>query len=239
MSKGKKNQQSDENMINAAIDGNWLNALALYHGLKHTFANSIIYQYSKPWKKQELADRYGITVNKLTVLIRQLKKQGLAKKINGGQDLFLKSIYKIKPLFNDTARVEHRCTIKLDESDNLESIKIKLYTKLLEKAARQSVWEKPEKRNRDLAHKNSGEPRPVFSYETMGKIFGCSKTQAWRIVQRMKELNLVRTREVKERLRQFGGFIENNSEVVGWFFVVNGWLYVHYGTLLNLLAYPA
>ena len=111
---------------------------------------------------------------------------------------------------------------------------------MLEKAARQMVWENPAERNRDSAHGSErGEPRePVLSYQRMGEIFGCSKTQAWNIVQRMKKLGIIKTENKKQKLRQFSGYLENHRDLIGYFFVFSGWLWVHYGTALNLLQYP-
>ncbi len=241
MSKSKQNnrkQQTDEILIQSAINGHWLQALSLYHLLKHTFANSIIYYYSQSWKKKELADRFGITTNKLTVLIRQLKKRGLVTKINSGQDLFLRSIYDMKEKFNGRM-VRHKCTLWLNSDDTLETIKTKLYEKILAQFARQQIKTAHNKhRNkRSEASLKRSEPASVAGYKKISELFNCSKSQAWYIVKRMKQLNLVATQTVKQRLRRFNGVVEDVPELIGYPLNLNGVLWIVYGTKFNFLQY--
>lgn len=179
-------RQTDENMIESAIDNNWLLSLAFFYKLKVNFVNSIIYNYSL----RSLANKLNISHNTVRKHISILLKYDLVSLSSGHLKLSpLKSIIKKYRL-----KGEFLCTLLLRKESTLTEIKYFLYGKIIEKKSRQQIYASMF-RDQDLRVKiNSDEQRTknaLFSYESLSGIIKTTKSTIKKILEFLVETNII------------------------------------------------
>jgi hypothetical protein len=179
-------------LTETAIKEKWIRQLSFYHLLKFRFNNSCIYNYHNRMKV--IADQLSISEKTLYNYINFLRLKDLV--YDHSDNLVLKSIR--------TLLKRNKAVIYLDDSYTLFDISCLLYAKILEEKGRRIAFMESVRR----AGKGDGfkrgfcenQFRPSLSYRTIAKLLNCSEFQAFKIIQNLNRLQVIRTEKQKPQL---------------------------------------
>lgn len=205
-----REQQTHPELILAATRQGWAGGLSFYYLSKNLVVNSTVFNY----RVSRLAALTGVSPYLVSKYVQQLQDHNLARKHAG--NLTFISTDKAKRMFA-TGLLTRKFTIHLAPDDNINNIKSKLLTKLVEfQAGKQAhmiaVKEKfnslisPDRRikKRTLRIKNlkkkynfnyNGEKvnkKIEFSYRKFSELTGLSKTSVFRSFKHAERLGLIK-----------------------------------------------
>ncbi len=240
-----KQQNCSIKLIEQLADDKKIRALALFHLLKFTFVNSVIFNYRQRMK--ELAGRFGISEKTLYTYIRQLRENGLIVDFKGNTDnLHLAGIKTIK----DELKDREKALITITDDDNIDTIACRLRAKIIEgyqtkiafvKALRRYEKKQGKKHDLDKMAKGEGVYSPVLSLSlrTTAKVLNINEKTATKVLKTLDELGVIRLHESKPVFVCFGfippGYLEGYP---GYKYLADAGTFVNFGTRIECLEYP-
>ena len=226
-----KSRKVSIKLIERAIFEKWIRQLAFYHSLKNEFDNSCIYNYRNRMK--EIADRLNISEKTFYNYLNFLRSMDLVYDHSG--NLVFRSI---KPFLS-----RFKTVIYLDDSYTLFDVSCCLYGKILEQRGRRIAFMESVKR----AGKGDGykrgfcenQFRPSLSFRTIAKILNCSEYKAFKVIQTLNRLQVIRTEKQKPQLLS-NNFNDLGSieDFPGYRFNIKNRLFQQFGNLIEFLQFP-
>lgn len=182
----------------------------------------------------EIAKDLHISTKTLYTYLNKLQSKGLI--CDHGNNLKLKSIKVFK-------NKRTKCSICLNADCTLFDITCLLYSKLIERKARQQAFAESVRRfgrgDRFICDPCENPFHPSFSYRTIAKLLKISESKAFRIIKQLNQLGVVRTTKQKPRL------LSNNfsdlsciEDMPGYRFIIGNRLFEVFGIRFEFLQYP-
>ncbi|MFO7830170.1 MAG: hypothetical protein R6V23_16225 [Bacteroidales bacterium] len=225
-------------LINTAIDEGWIKSLALFHLLKATFGNSVIYNHRN--RMPEIAQRFGISKQTLYTYFEILRDKNLIFPSPGkGNHLHLTSIKTLKNQFRD----RKKCKITITPEDNLYSILCRLHIKVVERHIQKILFAIVLKRYRrqNLYKPETGEiaPVPSLSIRNTAKLLQTNERTAKKILKTGENLNVIKIQKQKpEKISSDILDTQMIEDYPGYKFTNKNGTFVQYGQKIELLEYP-
>jgi hypothetical protein len=218
-------------LIEKAVSDKWMRQLSFFHLMKFEFKNSCIYNYRNRMKV--IADRLNISEKTLYNYINFLRSKDLI--YDHSDNLVLKSIRAFIK--------RNKAVIYFDDSYTLFDISCLLYAKILEEKGRRIAFMESVKR----AGKGDGfkrgfsenQFRPSLSYRTIAKLLNCSEFQAFKIIQNLNRLQVIRTEKQKPQLLSTNfNYLGSIEDYPGYRFNIKNRLFQQFGNLIEFLQFP-
>ena len=225
-------------MIQKATNDKWIKPLALYHLLKFSFGNSVLFNYRN--RMDELSQRFGLSTKTLYKYLRVLSDKGLIVEKGNQRNLHLISITQFKRDLGD----KRKCRIDIAVSDDLSTISAKLYAKLIEHHLRKIAFMKAIKewRRRDLNKMIAGESAaPLFSLSirNIAKLLNISTNTVPKLLKSLEYLKILKVHPQKaEQISSDKLDITVVDDLPGHKFVTEKGTFVQFGSKIELIQYP-
>jgi hypothetical protein len=218
-------------LIETAIKESWIRQLAFYHLLKFKFNNSCFYNYKSRMKV--IADQLNISEKTLYNYLNFLRSKDLVYDHSG--NLILKSI---RPFLGRSKTV-----IYLDDSFSLWDVSCCLYAKIMEQRASQIAFKESVRKfgraDRDK-RELSGKPYHIsLSYRNIAKLLNVSEFKAFKIVQNLNRLNVLRSlKQPPELIARGFTAIYSVSDYPGYLFNIEDRLFRQFGNKIDFVQFP-
>ena len=235
----KKSTCFNIGLIELAIKGKYLKALAFYYLIKAKFSHAIIYNYT-PNKLAKLSGLHHQTVNRY---VSKLLKVGLAIE-RDGHLLFVKSSKVVKGkliilptrpytsfegildrlhytiLINNKAKQTYKTAFWHEQT----------YRQLNPKVQRKIVRQASKTNIEQVGLEST---KPVLTVRNASKMFNVSQRTAANIINNLKKKNYIKLRPYIQRI----GKIKKSSFLDGSYFNSNGYLFRYIGRILTNGSY--
>jgi transposase len=227
-------------LVKQAATERWMKPLALFHLMKVTFGNSVIFGYRRRMK--ELSERFGVSRKTFYNYLDILRYQELIVNFPGNpQNLHLKSIKSIKQSLDD----KRKCNITISQSDGIWEISCRLYGKLIESHLRKMAFVKAiQGYGRRKLHKvgagNEGAPDPVFSLSirNVAKILNIGRNTATQVLKTLKNLKVIKLYEQKPVKISAGKLdVSVIEDYPGYKFTTDNGTFLQFGSKIESLEY--
>lgn len=225
-------QRTSIKLIERAISENWIRQLAFYHLLKFRFNNSCIYNYRS--RMNEIARSLNISTKTLYNYLNFLRSKKLV--CDHANNLKLKSI-------RDFRTNRKKSVLLINKDNNLFDVTCLLYSKLIERKARQQAFAESVRRfgrgDRFKSGLSENPFRPSLSYRNIAKLLNISESKAFRVIDNLNRLQVVRTTKQKPRLLS-NNFSELSciEDMPGYRFNIGNRLFEVFGIRFEFLHYP-
>lgn len=225
-------QRTSIKLIERAVSENWIRQLAFYHLLKLRYNNGCIYRYKS--RMDEIAEDLHISTKTLYNYLNQLKSKGLI--CDHANNLKLKSI-------KDFRTKRKKSAIRFYVDHTLFDITCLLYSKLIERKARQQAFAESVRRfgrgDRFKSGLSENPFQPSLSYRNIAKLLNISESKAFRVIDNLNRLQVVRTTKQKPRLLS-NNFSELSciEDMPGYRFNIGNRLFEVFGIRFEFLHYP-
>lgn len=214
-----------------------MRALSAYYLLKTKFQNSCIYNYRS--RMQALAASLNVCEKTLYNYFHHLRRMGLVYDFSG--HLMLTSTRKLK----EAAGERKKYKITVSENETIETIEARLFGKLAEKHIKKIAFHKKIKlfaQRRDQSKKTGDENAQEFSLSVRNfmKLFNLSQEKTRKVLKLLNDNDVMRTRKRNAKVLDYGSVppLKYSKEFPGHFFKKDGFLFVLFGSLRELLEYP-
>lgn len=215
-----------------------MRALSAYYLLKTKFQNSCIYNYRS--RMQALAASLNVCEKTLYNYFHHLRRMGLVYDFSG--HLMLTSTPKLKRAAGE--RKKYKITVL--ENETIETIEARLFGKLAEQHINKIAFHKKIKdfeRRRDLPKKTASETAAgehSLSVRNFMKLFNLSQEKTQKVLKLLNDNDVMRTRKRNAKVLDYGSVppLKYSTEFPGHFFKKDGFLFVLFGSLRELLEYP-
>lgn len=226
-----KPRKTSQKLIERAIAEKWTRQLAFFHLLKFEFNNSCIYRYKS--RTREIADMFKISEKTLYNYLNFLRAKGLIS--DHSNNLKLSSIRAFSG--------RNKAIIFIDDSYTLWDVCCLLYAKIIEKKAKQMAFRE------SLRKFGTGDRlkgvfcenpfRLSLSMRTVAKVLNCSEYKAFKIMQNLCRLDVLRTyKQPPELLSNDFKAIYSVADYPGYLFNINNKLFRQFGNLIEFLQFP-
>jgi hypothetical protein len=235
----QKKSRVSVKLVQQAATERWIKPLALFHTIKTTFVNSVIFDYRKRMK--ELAERFGIARKTLYSYLNILHYNGLMVNFPGNpHNLHLKSIKSIKQSLGD----QKKCNITISQDDKIWEISCRLYSKLIESHFKKMVFTKALKEfgRRDLHKMIAGETAAApfsLSIRNTAKLLKVNEKTAKKVLKTLKDLNILEIYPQKPvKISDGKLLIKLLEDMPGYRFTGRTGTYQQFGNKIELIEYP-
>ena len=219
-------------LIERAIDESWIKELSFFYLLKFRYNNSCIYNYKR--RMNELAQQSNISTKTLYNYFNILRSKGLI--IDHMTNLKLRSVKEYKVTRKKTV-------LLINENYSLFDITCLLFCKLIESKARQQAFAESVRRfgrgDRFDSVPSENPFHPSLSYRTIAKIIKSSECKAYKVIQNLIRLGVIRVVKQKPQI------ISENftplhviEDYPGYRFNIGRTMYQQYGNRIDFLHYP-
>ena len=226
------NRRTSIKLIEQAASGKWMKQLAFYHQMKFQFNNGCIYNYKS--RMDEIAGLFDISTKTLYNYLSLLRKKELI--CDHANNLKLKSI-------RDFGNHRKKVTLIISDDLSLFDITCLLYSKLIEKKARQMAFKESVERAGRGGKFNIGLQEipfhPHLSFRTIAKLLNVSEYKAFHVTKNLVKLGVISCEKPKSE------FLYNNfydlkalDDLPGRRYEIEGRLYEIFGQKLEFLHFP-
>ena len=217
-------------LIERAVRENWIKELAFYHLMKYHFNNSCVYDYRS--RMNELAAQFDISTKTLYNYLNLLRSKDLIS--DHSHNLKIKSIRHF-----ETTKV----LLNIEADYNLFDLSCLLYNKLIERKAKQQAFAESVRRfgagDRYNSRPCENPFRPSLSYRSVAKLLFISECKAFKIIQNLNRLGVIRTNKQKPVLRSKNfSNLKSIEDLPGYRFNIGTKLFELYGMQFEFLQYP-
>lgn len=220
-------------LIEKAVSESWIRQLAFYHLLKFQFNNGCIYSYKS--RMDEIASVLNISTKTLYNYLNFLRSKELI--CDHAKNLKLKSIRNFK-----TNR--KKSVFLINKNNNLFDVTCLLYSKLIERKAKQQAFAESVRRFGRGDRFKSGlceNPfRPSMSYRTIAKLLNISESKAFRVIENLNSMEVIKTTKqkpkmIKENVTGLKFYIE---DLPGYRFEIGNKLFELFGCKHDFVQFP-
>jgi hypothetical protein len=217
-------------LIERAVREKWIKELAFYHLMKYHFNNSCVYAYRS--RMDELAAQFDVSTKTLYNYLNLLRSKDLIN--DHSHNLKIKSIRQFETM---------KVLLNIEADYNLFDISCLLYNKLIERKAKQQAFAESVRRfgrgDRYNSRPCENPFRPSLSYRSIAKLLNISECKAFKIIQNLNRLGVIRTNKQKPVLRSKNfSNLKSIEDLPGYRFNIGTKLFELYGMQFEFLQYP-